>query len=259
MSWTPRYVGPRPNWGTLLTPAIKLLLIACTGVFLLQMLLRFSAGVPAWAAFNSWFGLVPVGFVRGLRIWQPFTYLFLHGDFWHLFFNMLALWMFGRDLERVWGRRRFLFYYFLTGVGAGLLNIVVKVLLYPLSDQQMAIPTVGASGAIFGVLLAAALVFPDREVWWFPFPIMLPMRAFVFIMGAIAFFGMLGAGGDNVSHLTHLSGIAVGYFYLRRGTFLYRIRNRWLDWRRRRMRKKFDVYVRDHQDEPPSRPDQWVN
>jgi membrane associated rhomboid family serine protease len=259
VNWTPRYVGPRPRWDDLLTPAIKALLIACTGVFLVQTVVRMFGGPLATFTFHQWLGLVPVGVLRGLRIWQPFTYLFLHGDFWHLFFNMLALWMFGRDLERAWGRRRFLFYYFLTGAGAAVLNVAVKWALYPISSQQMAIPTVGASGAIFGILMAAALMFPDRQVWWFPFPIMLPMRAFVFIMGAIAFFGTLGSGGDTVSHLTHLTGMLVGYLYLRRGTFLYRLRNRYLDWKRRRARRKFEVYMRDHRDEPPSRPDQWVN
>ena len=78
-------------------------------------------------------------------------------------------------------------------------------------------------------------------------------------MGAIEFFGTLGATGDNISHISHLGGMLVGYLYLRRGSFLYRMRNRLLDWKRRRMRRKFEVYVRDHQDKPPSRPDHWVN
>jgi membrane associated rhomboid family serine protease len=121
------------------------------------------------------------------------------------------------------------------------------------------IPTIGASGAIFGVLMAAALVFPDRQIWWFPFPLVLPMRVYVFIMGAIAFFGTLEAGGDNISHITHLSGMLVGYLYLRRGSYLYRMRNRYLDWKRRRLRRKFEVYMRRHSEQPPSRPDRWVH
>jgi len=235
------------------------LLVANTSVFLLQVLLGAFGGPEASGRFLAWFALIPLAVTRGLRIWQPFTYLFLHGGFWHLFWNMLVLWMFGRDLERAWGQRRFYFYYFLTGVGAGVLNLAVKWLFYPRGSPHLEIPTIGASGAIFGVLMAAALVFPDRQIWWFPFPLVLPMRVYVFIMGAIAFFGTLEAGGDNISHITHLSGMLVGYLYLRRGSYLYRLRNRYLDWKRQRLRRKFEVYMRRHSEQPPSRPDRWVH
>jgi len=254
----PRYTRPGIYWGELFTPAIKALLIANTLVFLVQVLLNVFGGPEASGRFLAWFGLIPLAVTRGLRIWQPFTYLFLHGGFWHLFWNMLVLWMFGRDLERAWGQRRFYFYYLLTGVGAGALNLAAKWLYYPPGSPHLEIPTIGASGAIFGVLMAAALVFPDRQIWWFPFPLVLPMRVYVFIMGAIAFFGTLEAGGDNISHITHLSGMLVGYLYLRRGSYLYRLRNRFLDWRRQRLRRKFEVYMREHR-EPPSRPDRWVH
>src|SRR2546427_13255293 len=120
-------------------------------------------------------------------------------------------------------------------------------------------PPNGAFGCTYCVHWHAAVVFPVRQVWSFPFPITLPMRAYVAIMGAIEFFGTLGATGDNISHISHLGGMLVGYLYLRRGSFLYRMRNRLSDWKRRRMRRKFEVYVRDHQDKPPSRPDHWVN
>jgi len=254
----PRSYGPKFRWGGLLTPAIKTLLIVNTSVFLLQTLLAlFNPPANEW--FLRWFGLMPLAATRGLRIWQPFTYLFLHGGLWHLLLNMLVLWMFGSDLERQWGQRRFYFYYFLTGVGAGLINIAVKMGLYASGDPQQLIVTIGASGAIYGVLLAAALVFPDRQVWLIPFPVMLPMRVYVAIIGAIAFFGSLGASGDNVSHISHLGGMLVGYFYIRRGSFLFRLRNHVSDWRRRRARRKFEVYQRDHRDQPPTHPDDWVN
>jgi membrane associated rhomboid family serine protease len=162
-------------------------------------------------------------------------------------------------LEFTWGRRRFYAYYFVCGVGAGLINILVKTIPVLVGQPPSYIPTIGASGAIYGVLLAAAVVFPDRQVWLFPFPITLPMRVYVLIIGAIAFFGTIGAAGDNVSHVSHLGGMLVGYVYLRRGSFLYRVRNLFSDWKRRRMRRKFEVYVREHKDEPPSRPDHWVN
>ena len=93
----------------------------------------------------------------------------------------------------------------------------------------------------------------------FPLPVTVSMRIFVIVMGAIEFFGTIGASGDNVSHICHLGGMLVGYFYLRRGSYLYNYRNYFSDWKRRRLRKKFEVYVRDHHDKPPSSPDNWVN
>jgi membrane associated rhomboid family serine protease len=123
----------------------------------------------------------------------------------------------------------------------------------------MSQPTIGASGAIYGVLIATAVLFPDRQVWLIPFPVTLPMRAYVAIMAAIEFFGTLGASGDNVSHVCHLGGMLVGYIYLRRGSFLFGFRNRYSDWKRRRLRRKFEVYVREHRDKPPTHPDNWVN
>ncbi|HWQ03552.1 MAG TPA: rhomboid family intramembrane serine protease, partial [Candidatus Nitrosotenuis sp.] len=195
----------------------------------------------------------------GLRIWQPFTYLFLHGGLFHLLINMLVLWMFGSDLERAWGMRRFTFYFFLCGVGSGLINVLVKTVMDPAGAGESLIPTIGASGAIYGLLAASAVMFPDREIWLIPFPVTLPMRVYVLIMAAIAFFGTMGESGDSVSHVTHLGGMLVGWLYLRRGSFFYGFRNRYLDWKRRRARRKFEVYMRDHHDDPPSRPDRWVN
>jgi len=106
---------------------------------------------------------------HGLRLWQPVTYLFLHGGLLHLLLNMLFLWMFGVDIERSWGARRFLHLLFLTGIGAGLINIVVKTIVDPRGVGSSVIPTIGASGAIYGILLAAAIMFPDRKMWLIPF------------------------------------------------------------------------------------------
>lgn len=256
----PRSFGPRWNPGGLLTPAIKWLLIANTAVFLGQTLLQLFGGVELYRMFLEWFGLIPMASTRGLRIWQPFTYLFLHGNLWHLLINMLVLWMFGRDIEQTWGRRRFFQYFFITGVGAGLINVAIKMIFYPAGGQEQTIITIGASGAIYGILMAAALLFPDRQVWLIPFPVTLPMRVYVAIIGAIAFYMSLGAGGDNISHVSHLAGMLVGYLYLRRGSFLYRVRNRVSDWQRRRAHRRFEVYKRRHSDQsPPRRPDDWVN
>jgi len=248
----------RFNRRGVLPPAMRMLVISCTAVFLLQELSAMIWGQRGWNFWLTWFGLVPAEVAHGF-FWQLFTYLFLHGGLWHILLNLLVLWMFGADLERLWGARRFLTYYFICGVGAGVVNVIVKLLLDPSGRGSAGLPTIGASGAIYGVLIAAAVLFPDRQVWIIPFPVTIPMRIYVMVMIAIEFFSTLGASGDNVSHVCHLGGAAVGYIYLRRGSFGYNLRNSYLDWKRRRLRRKFDVYVRDHQEKPPSRPDNWVN
>ncbi|MGB0034117.1 MAG: rhomboid family intramembrane serine protease [Candidatus Acidiferrales bacterium] len=241
--------------------AIKTLCIACVAVFFLQEiseLLFQASGRNFWLV---WFGLVPGETTHGF-IWQPFTYLFLHGGIRHILFNLLYLAMFGADLEHTWGSRRFYIYYFICGVGAGIITVLVKVLLVAgkfSAPESLISPTIGASGAIYGVLLAVAVIMPHRQVWLFPLPVTISMRVFVIAMGAIEFFSTIGTTGDGVSHVCHLGGMLVGYVYLRRGSHLYNFRNYFTDWKRRRLRKKFEVYVRDHQDKPPSHPDSWVN
>ena len=193
-------------------------------------------------------------------MWQLFTYLFLHGGIMHLLINMLFLWMFGKDLELAWGTRRFYTYYFACGVGAGARGSDREDDLDPHGVGTSTIPTIGASGAIYGVLLAAAIVFPDQQVWIIPFPVTLPMKIYVMIMGGAGILCEFAFGSwDNVSHICHLGGMLVGFLYLRRGSYFYGFRNKYSDWQRQRLRKKFEVYTREHQDKPPSRPDNWVN
>jgi membrane associated rhomboid family serine protease len=246
------------DWRSFITPGVKLLVLICSGVFLVQTLLLLFAGGAAVSRFNHFFGLVPLGPIPGLRVWQPFTYIFLHGGLGHLLINMLFLWMFGRELEVVWGKRRFLNFFFLCGTGAGLIEMAVKLVPLTWHVRPSDVPTIGASGAIFGIFMANAILFPDRRVWLFPLPVSLPMRPYVAVMGAIEFFGTLGSGGDNVAHVCHLGGMLVAYIYLRRGSFLYRFRNTYTDWKTQRTRRKFQVYMNKHR-EPPSRPDNWVN
>jgi len=239
--------------------AIKTICLVCIAVFFLQQLSQLlfrGAAVRFWL---DWFGLVPYAVVHGFRIWEPFTYIFLHGGILHILFNLLYLAMFGADLEHTWGSRRFYTYFFICGIGAGMVDIIVKLILDPHGQGTAWTPTIGASGAIYGVLLAVALVMPHRQVWLFPLPVTISMRILVIAMGAIEFFGTIGSTGDNVSHVCHLGGMLVGYLYLRRGTFLYNFRNYFSDWQRSRLKKKFDVYVRTHRDKPPDRPDTWVN
>jgi membrane associated rhomboid family serine protease len=245
--------------------AIKTICLTCVAVFLLQTFSRLIWGADGWFFWLHYFGLSPRAMLRGAgafplpALWQPFTYLFLHENVLHILFNLLYLAMFGADLEHMWGAKKFYTYFFLCGVGAGLTDFTVRLILDPHLQGVAAIPTIGASGAVYGVLLACAVIMPHRQVWFFPLPVTVSMRLLVIVMGSIEFFLTIGATGDGVSHVCHLGGMLAGYLYLRRGTHLYNFRNYFSDWKRRRLRKKFDVYVREHREKPPSDPDNWVN
>jgi rhomboid family protein len=193
-------------------------------------------------------GLVPMWVVREKHVWQLLTYMFIHAGGFHLIFNMLALWMFGAELERIWGTRFFLKFYFITGVGAACLTVLVSLLPFGVMQQLYVSDVVGASGAIYGLLLAYALYFPERRVYMYLlFPI--PTRVFVLIVGAIAFFSSFSESG-GVANATHLGGLLVAYIYLtslRKGPRLQlnpwaEVKYRWFKWRLASARKKFDVY-----------------
>jgi membrane associated rhomboid family serine protease len=220
--------GPGP-----LSPAIKLLIIANVAAFLLASIVPQIIGR---------LGLTPRMVFEQLTIWQPVTYMFLHGGIGHLLFNMLALWMFGTELERMWGTRFFTKYYFVTGVGAAATSLLWAMTPLPFADEIYYAPTIGASGAVYGVLLAYALNFPHRPIYlYFVFPI--PARYFVMIIGAITFYSSL-AGGGGVAHTAHLGGLVVGYLYLKglRVRPLNELKYRWLRWKMNRARGRFDVY-----------------
>jgi membrane associated rhomboid family serine protease len=223
--------GPGP-----LSTALKLLIGANVAVFFLMV-------VPSVAQlFTFVLGLRPASVVRQFWLWQLGTYMFLHGGLFHILFNMLALWMFGAELERIWGTRFFLKFYFITGIGAGLLTVLFSFLPFTFARQLYDSVIIGASGAIYGLLLAYALYFPERPIYmWFVFPI--PAKIFVLIMGAIAFYASLSQVG-GVANATHLGGLVVGYAYLKglRTNPLAELRYRYLKWKINRVRKKFDVY-----------------
>jgi len=187
-------------------------------------------------------GLVPFFVVHQLKVWQLVTYMFLHGGIFHIVFNMLALWMFGTELERIWGSRYFLKFYFVTGVGAGALTVLFSLLPFEFARQLQGATIIGASGAIYGLLLAYALYFPDRPIYmYFVFPI--PAKIFVAIMGAIAFFSSLSDAG-GVANATHLGGLLVAYLFLKGARIhpMSEVKYRYLKWKINRVRKKFDVY-----------------
>ena len=241
--------------------AIKTICIICGSVFLVQELSRLVPNVDGWGFWVTWFGVAAYAVTHGF-VWQPVTYLFLHGGFWHIFFNLLYLAMFGADLERTWGARKFYKYFFVCGIGAGLIDVLVKEVLvsaHLIRANTLFQPTIGASGAIYGVLLAVAMIMPHRRVWFFPLPVTMPMWLLITLLGAFEFFVTIGETGDGISHVCHLGGMLVGYLYLRRGSYLYTPRNLFSDWKRRRLRKKFEVYARDNRDKPTSRPGDWLN
>ena len=194
--------------GGAITPAVKFLLIANIAVYVLQRLV-----LPYWII--GLFGLVPNLVWRDFYIWQLFTYQFLHGGLMHLLFNMLALWMFGCDLERRWGSEFFLKYFFVSVVGGAILNTVFL-------PGQIG-PSIGASAGIYGILLAFGLIYPNQIIYfYFLFPI--KMKYFVMIIGGIALLSSLDSGQSGIAHLAHLGGMIFGYIYLRWG-------NPWQRWK----------------------------
>jgi membrane associated rhomboid family serine protease len=220
--------GPGP-----ISTTLKALIAANVLMFLVTAFAR--SVVP-------YLGLVPELVLHKFWVWQLATYMFLHGGIFHLVFNMLALWMFGAELERVWGTRYFLKFYFVTGIGAGALTVLFSTLPFGFAQQVQHSIVIGASGAIYGLLLAYALYFPDRPIYmYFVFPI--PAKIFVAIMGAIAFFSSLSELGGT-SNATHLGGLIVGYLFLKGARIhpLSELKYRYLKWKINRVRKKFDVY-----------------
>src|SRR4029453_18440750 len=172
-------------------------------------------------------GLSPQAVFEQLALWQPFTYMFLHSTsgVGHILFNMLALWMIGTELERTWGSRFFVKYYVVTGIGAALTSL----LLAAFSDVFYYSVTVGASGAIYGLIL---------------FIVPVPARIAVTILGAIALLSSMGGAGGGVAHSAHLGGLVAGYLYLKtlRNRPLDELKYRYLKWKMGRARSKFDVY-----------------
>lgn len=236
-------------------PGVKWLLITNTAFFLLYF---FAVRFGAQNLF-SLLGLSPALVVQG-AVWQLVTYMFLHDPmgFFHILFNMLALWMFGADLERDWGTKRFLQYYFLCGIGAGLCDIAANIAVGNWYTR-----TIGASGAIYGLLLAFGVLYPNRVILFnFLFPI--KAKYFVMIIGAIAFLSSFGAGG-GVSHVAHLGGMLFGYIYLKSGVLRRKnttrlkvatsLRDQYKEWKMARARRKFDVYMR----KKGSDRDRWVH
>ena len=197
-----------------ITFSVRLLILANTCVFALQLLLDipfgdvFTAGAPGGDFFLEWTSYSTMRLLSGC-VWMPITYMFLHAGLWHLFINMVMLFFFGPEVERVLGSRQFLRFYLFCGVVGVLTNLIS---FFALAGQD--IPIVGASGAILGVLVAFAMIEPDRHVFLIPFPFPITVRALVIIIIAINLLGAAG-GGTGVSVATHLGGMAAGFLYMK--------------------------------------------
>jgi len=227
------YQRPQISLGGPLTRAVKIIIISCVAVFLYQFI---SQVITGRSEINLIFGLIPVLVWRKLFIWQLFTYVFLHGGIFHLLFNMFALWMFGCELERYWGTRVFVKYALVTGIGAGISTVIVS--------PNLGIPTIGASGLVYGILLAYGLFFPNRLIYlYFLFPI--KAKYFVLIFGAIELYASWSGSSDNIANIAHLGGMLFGFAYLRYYSVLSGLRRYYYQIKRRRLRRKFHVIERE--------------
>lgn len=190
-------------------PAVKGLLIANVSIYLLQLATQRTLVIM--------FGLIPAAVIRDFEIWRLVTYMFLHGGLLHILINMFILWMFGVTIEQTWGTKRFLFYYFMTGIAGGLFTMVFQ--------PSSMVPTIGASGAIYGLLAAYAVMFPNQIMYLY-FIIPMKVKYAVLLFVGLEFFASLGSTPDGIGHLAHLGGAVVGFIYLK------------LDWRLREWGRK---------------------
>jgi membrane associated rhomboid family serine protease len=238
------------------TRAVKWLVLANAAVFLLITLLQAFARDFGNVLFYV-LSLVPQWVMHG-AIWQLVTYSFVHVGIFHILFNMLALWMFGAQLETDWGHKKFFEFYFFCVVGAALTTIAVSYT--GLGGVTPATNTVGASGGVLGILMAFGLLFGDQEIMLFPIP--LSIRAKYFVAGLvfielISAINAAGPGrGQDIAYVAHLGGLLFGFLYVKfvprrsvaRGASeqYFGLRNSYYRWKRKRAARKFEVYMRKH-------------
>ncbi len=243
---TRSYARPYGSRGGL-PRGIQALLIVNAAIFLILFFGRESVRILL-----SLFALTPVETIQSLRLWQLGTYLFLHLGVFGFLFNMLALWMFGRELEELWGTQRFLRFFFLCGSGAGVLVILAQYLF-----GNPAASTIGSTGAIYGILAASAALWPERDVIFFFFP--MKMKYFVILIAVVDFLLSYEAG---LGQIVLLTGLAFGYFYVKsprvRGfNPLAALQSQYKAWKLKRAKRKFQVYLKKHGSSSPKDP--WVN
>ncbi len=231
---------------------VKRIIIACVGIYFLQVVL--GAFSPDTAGYLIAFGaLIPSAVLHGW-IWQLVTYSFLHASVGHVLINMLMLWMFGAQQEQDWGSKKFLEFYLFCVVGAALTTVAVAY--SPITGVRPGTPTIGASGGVYGVLLAFGMLYGDREIFMFPLPFMMKAKYMVGIMILLVVIATFQPSQGGVANFAHLGGLFFAFLYLklvpRRGlTFgaseqYFNLRNSYYRWRRRRAARKFEVYMSKH-------------
>lgn len=250
-----RPIYPSGSSGELIPTGVKWLLIVNVALFFLY---NITGVVLSYGALWYPLGLIPGDVLERFAVWQLVTYMFLHdpGGLLHILFNMLGLWVFGATLERTWGRREFLKYYFLCGIGAGVCVVVANLIF----SSNLETRTIGASGAIFGLLVAFAYLFPDQKLL---VEFIVPMKAkyYAMIFGAAAFLFSLQGTGGGVSHIAHLGGMVIGFIYLKAKDSPYTsaatrrtsrpsnpiesARGWYKSWKTYRARRKFEVYMKN--------------
>jgi membrane associated rhomboid family serine protease len=192
---------------------IKKLMIVMGAVFLFEFTLEILQLYVYLNIFRHFFALDPSLVWSNYFLWQLGTYIFLHGDLFHIFFNLFSLWMFGGELENYWGSKKFLFYFLYCGIGAGICTAI-------LSSN----PVIGASGSIFGILLAFGWLFPNRPILLMFFPVPIPAKYMVILFGFIEIYSSRGGTVGGISHLTHLGGLLFGIIYMAYPTIRQKIR-----------------------------------
>jgi membrane associated rhomboid family serine protease len=232
---------------------VKRLIIICAAVYFAQVVL--GAVAPQLARYAEiYLGLVPFFVLHYGMVWQLATYSFLHASVGHLLVNMLTLWMFGSQEEQDWGSRKFLEFYFFCVVGAALVTVAVSYMHLP--GASPTIPTIGASGGIYGLLIAFGMLYGDREVFLFPFPFSIKAKYLVGIIIFIVVIATFQPSQGGVANFAHLGGLLFGFLYIKfvpsRGLLFagseryFSWRNGYYRWRRRRAAKKFEVYMSKH-------------
>lgn len=258
------------------TKAVKWIVISNVVIYF-AMLLGRGLAPGSYSFIITFFGITPSAVIHGFEgfhvpaVWQLLTYGFLHDGFSHVLWNMLGIWMFGGQFEMDWGTKKFTEYYIWCVVAAGLTTVVVGYVGLALFTQSPTTPlfhllaslvntaTVGASGGLFGILIAYGMYYGDNEVFLFPLPFRIRAKYIVTAWILIALAGALGEGGQGVANWAHLGGAFFGWIYLRtmpRGGLqvvgsegYYGIRNRYYKWKRRQAAKKFEVYMKKHKRE----------
>jgi len=231
---------------------IKRIIIACVAVYFLQVVL--GAFVPSSETYLRLFGaLIPDRVLHGW-IWQLVTYSFLHAGVMHVLINMLMLWMFGAQEEMDWGSKKFLEFYLFCIVGAALTTMAVAY--SPIPGVSPLTATIGASGGVYGVLMAFGMLYGEQEIFMFPLPFMMKAKYMVAIMILLVILATFQPSQGGIANFAHLGGLFFGFVYVkfmpRRGLSYgasekyFNIRNSYYRWKRRRAARKFEVYMREH-------------